>query len=117
MLEYQVGQFYKVHSDYIDQHRNSACGIRVATFFLYLNDVEEGGGTRFPNLDLTVEPKYVLTRMHARTHARTREMCTNQPVVMSFFCSTEKEKPCCGTLRFLAQRTRIRAQIMRHCQW
>ena len=25
--------------------------------FLYLNDVEEGGGTRFPLLDITVQPK------------------------------------------------------------
>lgn len=27
------------------------------TFFLYLSDVEAGGGTNFPNLDLTVMPK------------------------------------------------------------
>ena len=26
------------------------------TVFLYLSDVEEGGGTNFPALDLTVEP-------------------------------------------------------------
>jgi prolyl 4-hydroxylase len=33
------------------------CGPRILTFFLYLNDVEEGGGTHFPPLGLTVEPK------------------------------------------------------------
>lgn len=33
------------------------CGPRILTFFLYLNDVEEGGGTNFPKLDLTVMPK------------------------------------------------------------
>lgn len=27
------------------------------TFFLYLNDVEEGGGTNFPQLDITIMPK------------------------------------------------------------
>ena len=27
------------------------------TVFLYLNDVEEGGGTRFTELDITVQPK------------------------------------------------------------
>lgn len=27
------------------------------TFFLYLNDVPEGGGTRFPRLNITVTPK------------------------------------------------------------
>ena len=33
-------------------------GVRVLTFFLYLNDVESGGETRFPLLDnLTVAPK------------------------------------------------------------
>jgi prolyl 4-hydroxylase len=33
------------------------CGPRALTLFLYLNDVEEGGGTRFPKLDITVQPK------------------------------------------------------------
>ena len=31
------------------------CGPRVFTFFLYLSDVEEGGGTRFPYLNATVQ--------------------------------------------------------------
>ena len=30
---------------------------RIMTLFLYLNDVEEGGGTSFPLLDVTVQPK------------------------------------------------------------
>jgi prolyl 4-hydroxylase len=33
------------------------CGPRILTFFLYLSDVEEGGGTNFPQLDITVMPK------------------------------------------------------------
>jgi prolyl 4-hydroxylase len=33
------------------------CGPRILTFFLYLSDVEAGGGTNFPQLDLTIEPK------------------------------------------------------------
>lgn len=32
-------------------------GVRILTVFLYLNDVEEGGGTDFPKLGITVEPK------------------------------------------------------------
>lgn len=29
----------------------------MLTIFLYLNDVEAGGGTNFPELDITVMPK------------------------------------------------------------
>jgi len=29
----------------------------MLTLFLYLNDVEEGGGTHFPFLDITVQPR------------------------------------------------------------
>jgi prolyl 4-hydroxylase len=34
-----------------------ACNVRVATFFLYLNDVAEGGGTSFPALDVVVQAR------------------------------------------------------------
>jgi prolyl 4-hydroxylase len=34
------------------------CGPRILTFFLYFSDVQEGGGTNFPQLDnLTITPK------------------------------------------------------------
>lgn len=39
------------------------CGVRVLTFFLYLNDVEEGGGTRFNRLNFAVKPKSVLENL------------------------------------------------------
>ena len=52
LLHYNVGQFYKIHHDYIDFHLNRRQGVRLATVFLYLNDVEEGGGTNFPELNL-----------------------------------------------------------------
>ena len=45
VLNYDVGQLYKVHNDYIPEMFNESWGVRVATFFLYLNNVEEGGGT------------------------------------------------------------------------
>lgn len=32
-------------------------GVRLLTLYLYLNDVEEGGGTNFDKLDITVMPK------------------------------------------------------------
>ena len=33
------------------------CGVRILTLFIYLNDVEEGGGTSFPMMGKTVEPR------------------------------------------------------------
>jgi prolyl 4-hydroxylase len=33
------------------------CGVRILTLFIYLNDVEEGGGTRFNKLGITVQPR------------------------------------------------------------
>lgn len=47
----------RVHHDYIPHQLDRQCGPRILTFFLYLSDVEGGGGTRFPQLDITVEPK------------------------------------------------------------
>jgi prolyl 4-hydroxylase len=57
LLKYEVGQYYRQHHDYIDTDVNRQQGVRLLTVFLYLNDVEEGGGTRFPLLDITVMPK------------------------------------------------------------
>ena len=53
ILKYEPGQFYKVHHD-----QNSGLftpqGPRVYTFFMYLSTPEKGGGTRFPDLGVTV---------------------------------------------------------------
>ena len=49
------------HHDYIELQADRQCGPRMLTFFLYLNDVEEGGATNFPLLNngqgLAVKPK------------------------------------------------------------
>ena len=56
--QYAKGQFYRTHHDYIDYQLERPCGVRMLTFFLYLNDDGlEGGGTNFPDLDITVMPK------------------------------------------------------------
>jgi len=57
LLQYNVGQKYGQHHDYIPYQKERECGVRIITIFLYLNDVEAGGGTDFPLLDLTVMPK------------------------------------------------------------
>ena len=56
ILRYEPGQFYKVHHDQQTAHWTPQ-GVRVLTFFVYLSDVEEGGGTKFNDLGLTVTPK------------------------------------------------------------
>lgn len=57
LLQYEEGQFYKAHSDFIEHHVERQEGVRLLTLFMYLNDVAEGGGTNFPALNLTVIPK------------------------------------------------------------
>jgi hypothetical protein len=57
ILKYEVGQFYNTHHDYIPHQKDRQCGPRILTFFLYLSDVEAGGGTDFPDLGITVNPK------------------------------------------------------------
>mmetsp|Transcript_1599 Transcript_1599/g.3844 ORF Transcript_1599/g.3844 Transcript_1599/m.3844 type:complete len:715 (-) Transcript_1599:658-2802(-) len=53
LLKYVPGQYYKEHHDESgDFHDNQydPAGPRILTFFLYLNDVEEGGETRFTDV-------------------------------------------------------------------
>jgi len=57
LLKYEVGQFYNTHHDYIPHQKDRQCGPRILTFFLYLSDVESGGGTDFPDLGIKVTPK------------------------------------------------------------
>jgi prolyl 4-hydroxylase len=57
LLRYEPGQYYQAHSDYIPYQKDRQCGVRILTFYMYLNDVEEGGGTSFPHLNMTVTPK------------------------------------------------------------
>lgn len=60
---YDVEQEYKAHYDYFvpgSHEYNVFCqflGQRTWTFMIYLNDVEEGGGTRFRRLEKTIMPE------------------------------------------------------------
>merc|ERR1712187_399103 len=57
-LRYNEGQYYKPHHDASSIKRNpfDASKHRIYTFFLYLNDVQDGGETTFPQLGLRVKP-------------------------------------------------------------
>lgn len=57
VLDYAVGQYYKVHHDWSKATPYQPAGPRVLTMFFYLSDVEEGGETAFPTLDIAVRPK------------------------------------------------------------
>ena len=68
LLYYKPGQEYKEHYDAISPDSEDSQGIRIRekkrgwgprifTFFIYLNDVEEGGETHFPKLGLNIKPK------------------------------------------------------------
>lgn len=63
VLRYEKGNEYRPHYDWFDaslpgprKHLEHG-GQRVATLIMYLSDVEEGGGTSFPNIGLQVQPK------------------------------------------------------------
>ena len=53
VLNYNIGQEYKAHFDFF----KSASNPRISTLVMYLNDVEQGGETYFPKLNLSVSPQ------------------------------------------------------------
>lgn len=68
VLEYGVGAEYRAHHDScnpdtgdydecVAEEAREGWGRRVYTFFMYLNDGFEGGGTDFPRLGVTLTPK------------------------------------------------------------
>ena len=57
VLHYEPGQQFKTHFDYFREQHPSYKNNRISTLVIYLNDVDNGGETTFPNLGLTVTPK------------------------------------------------------------
>ena len=58
VVKYEDGQEYKKHLDpSVSIITEKKYCHRFFTILLYLNDVEEGGETYFPNLDIKVKPK------------------------------------------------------------
>lgn len=56
VLRYEPGQFYKTHHDQ-NTDPDSLAGVRLATFFIYLQTPDAGGETFFPLLNVSVAPK------------------------------------------------------------
>lgn len=56
VLRYEPGQQFKAHFDYFSAHHPSSSNNRISTLVVYLNDVEEGGETTFPNLGIINKP-------------------------------------------------------------
>jgi prolyl 4-hydroxylase len=60
---YTPGQEFRGHYDWFDveadywKHEEASGGQRSWTAMVYLNDVEEGGSTEFPRLNLKIEPQ------------------------------------------------------------
>ena len=63
LVFYKEGAQYKPHFDSFDYETPDGKknwepgGQRTITVLAYLNDVEEGGGTHFPELEVTINPK------------------------------------------------------------
>jgi prolyl 4-hydroxylase len=67
LVRYQCGQFFGIHHDLGNLHPDGTvtlptkalfCKRRIATFFCYLNHVEDGGSTYFPECNhLRITPK------------------------------------------------------------
>ncbi|CAJ1951724.1 unnamed protein product [Cylindrotheca closterium] len=76
VLHYAKGQYFNKHTDGFTGPI-SACGFknsaRLATIFVYLNDVPEGGETRFTKLDLDVKPEKGKAVVHFPTSLEFEE--------------------------------------------
>lgn len=57
ILHYEPGQEFKAHFDFFGPNHPSSSNNRISTLVVYLNDVEEGGVTTFPNLGIVTVPK------------------------------------------------------------
>jgi prolyl 4-hydroxylase len=59
---YEIGQVFKTHTDFfkpyeLDKYVMGELGQRTWTFMVYLNDVEGGGETEFPEIGVKFKPK------------------------------------------------------------
>ncbi|AOZ92698.1 2OG-Fe(II) oxygenase [Paenibacillus crassostreae] len=56
ILLYTPGQEYQPHYDFFAETSRASTNNRISTLVMYLNDVEDGGETTFPMLNLSIFP-------------------------------------------------------------
>ena len=89
VLHYGPGAEYKPHYDYFDPAEPGTPAIlkrggqRVATLVIYLTEPKRGGGTVFPDINLTVAPKRgnAVFFSYDRPHPATRTLHGGTPVI------------------------------------
>jgi prolyl 4-hydroxylase len=89
VLNYKPGAEYKAHYDYFDPAQPGTAtilkrgGQRVGTLVMYLNAVEAGGGTSFPDVQLEVAPVKgnAVFFAYDRAHPASRSLHGGSPVV------------------------------------
>ena len=89
VLHYGPGAEYKPHYDYFDPAEPGTPAIlkrggqRVATLVIYLTEPMRGGGTVFPDINLTVAPKRgnAVFFSYDRPHPATRTLHGGTPVI------------------------------------
>jgi prolyl 4-hydroxylase len=89
LLRYQNGQEYRPHRDYLPASlitplAQGGAGQRESTVIIYLNDVENGGETKFIELDVKIAPKLgralAFRNLHADGSPDTRTLHAGLPV-------------------------------------
>ena len=57
IVRYRPGEEYRPHLDVIPEQSRMPCGPRIFTVLIYGNDVDAGGETVFPSLDLAIRAR------------------------------------------------------------
>jgi prolyl 4-hydroxylase len=89
---YEVGQEFKPHTDYFEEHEmashGAVMGQRTFTVMIYLNTVQEGGVTRFPKVDKDYQPQQGLAVIWSSLDAsglpNINSMHHGQPVLKGY---------------------------------
>lgn len=85
ILRYKPGEEYKEHVDYFTSNYQTRSDNRISTLVMYLNDVEEGGETFFPKLNLSISPQKGMAvyfeYFYQNTDLNERTLHSSTPVI------------------------------------